>query len=325
MNKKNIITALLTIVATFTANAQLTDWQNLSNKNFVMRIIHDENYLYVGTKGGGLIKIDKQSGEQTVLYRADGSMTDNTIEDMAIHDGALWVGTGYNGLAKITDGHIEKFDMRNAGFFSNQHIGGFYFGNDGSMLVGGFSYLFQFDGKQVTNSFYITPLSPYAYVNSIKADKDGRIWVGCYDAQNRATLCVYTSQDLVPYTNTYRSINRLETDADGCLWMASERGLVKFDSGLLASTAATGLPTTPATLPYPATACMTSKSMPTTTSGWPPLATSALPASTAPTGTFTTSITPASRSTRFSESQSTPSVTLFGSPITQAAASPSPD
>ena len=219
MSKLTTLTTLLCLIA-LTAKAQLTDWQNISSKNFVTRIIHDANYLYVGTKGGGIVKIHKQSGEQTVLKRADGSMTGNSITDMALHNGELWVGTEFNGLAKITDGHIEKFDMRNAGFSSNQNVGGFYFGNDGNMLVGGFSYLYQFDGKQVTNSFYINPLSPYAYVNSIKADKDGRIWVGCYDAQNRATLCVYTSQDLVPYTNTYRSINRLETDADGCLWMA---------------------------------------------------------------------------------------------------------
>lgn len=226
--KQTIITVLLAIV-TVAANAQLTDWQNISSKNFVSRIIHDENYLYVGTKGGGIIKIDKHSGEQTVLCRADRSMTDNTIQDMTIHDGALWVGTGYNGLAKITDGRIEKFDMRNAGFQNSQNMGGFYFSNDGSILVGGIAFLYQFDGKRVTNSFYINPLSPFACVNSIKADKDGRIWVGCNDYLNQATLCVFTSEGLVPFTNMYRSINRIETDADGCLWMASDRGLVKFD------------------------------------------------------------------------------------------------
>ena len=228
MSKQTILTTLLCLAA-LTAKAQLTDWQNLSSKNFVSHIIHDENYLYVGTKGGGIIKIDKHSGEQTVLCRADGSMTDNTIQDMVIHDGALWVGTGYNGLAKITEDHIEKFDMRNAGFYSNQNVGGFYFGSDGPMLVGGIIYLYQFDGKRITNRFDINPISPFAYVNSIKADKDGRIWVGCYDALNQATLCIYSSDGLMPFTNTYRSISRLETDADGCLWMATERGLVKFD------------------------------------------------------------------------------------------------
>ncbi len=158
--KRTILTTILCL-AVFSVNALLTDWQNLTNKNRVWRIIHDENSLYVGTIGGGIVKIDKKTGEQTVLNRADGSMTDNTIQVMSIHDGALWVGTGYNGLAKLADGNIEKFDMRNAGFLNNQHISGFYFENDGTMLIGGIAYLYQFDGNQVTAIYDINPLSPY--------------------------------------------------------------------------------------------------------------------------------------------------------------------
>ncbi len=107
---------LLVVLTTVTALAQLTDWQNISSKNFVMKIIHDKDFLYVGTKGGGIVKIDKQSGQQIVLKRADGSMTGNSITDMTLHDGDLWVGTEYNGLARVNDSGIEKFDMKNAGF-----------------------------------------------------------------------------------------------------------------------------------------------------------------------------------------------------------------
>ena len=82
---------LLVVLTTVVAFAQLTDWQNISSKNFVMKIIHDENFLYVGTKGGGIVKIDKLSGQQTVLKRADGSMTGNSITDMTLHDGELGI------------------------------------------------------------------------------------------------------------------------------------------------------------------------------------------------------------------------------------------
>ena len=95
---KIIILNTLFFLIAITAQAQLTDWQNISSKNFVTKIIHDQSFLYVGTKGG-IVKIDKQSGEQTVLKRADGSMTSNSITDMAMHHGELWVGTEYNGLA----------------------------------------------------------------------------------------------------------------------------------------------------------------------------------------------------------------------------------
>ena len=228
MNKRTILTLLIAL-STLTAHAQLTGWRNISSKNFVVKIIHDQNFLYVGTKGGGIVKIDKQSGEQTVLKRADGSMTGNAITDMVLHDGELWVGTEYNGLAKVTDNGIDKFDIKKAGFLSNQHFSGFYFNADGTMFVGGIAYLYAFNGKKCTATYYINPLSPYAYVKKIRADRDGRIWVACYDALNSYNLCVFTSNDLVPYNIPYGKANNIETDKNGCLWIATNNGLVKFD------------------------------------------------------------------------------------------------
>ena len=227
MSRLSNIIVILFFVA-LSVHAQLTDWRNISSKNFVMKIIHDQNFLYVGTKGG-IVKIDKQSGEQTVLKRADGSMTGNSITDMVLHDGELWVGTEYNGLAKVTGNDIEKFDMKNAGFLSNQHLSGFYFNTDGTMLVGGIAYLYAFDGKKCTARYDINPLSPYAYVKKIRTDRDGRIWVASYDALNRYNLCVFTSSDLVPYSIPYGKVNNIETDKDGYLWIATNNGLVKFD------------------------------------------------------------------------------------------------
>jgi ligand-binding sensor domain-containing protein len=60
------------------------------------------------------------------------------------------------------------------------------------MLVGGIAYLYAFDGKKCTAVYDINPLSPYSYVKKIRADRDGRIWVACYDALNRYNLCVFT-------------------------------------------------------------------------------------------------------------------------------------
>lgn len=226
--KKSILIPLLSLIV-LTAKAQLTDWQNISSKNFVTKIIHDENYVYVGTHGGGIVKIHKQSGEQTVLKRADGSMTGNSITDMALHNGELWVGTEFNGIAKVTDGGIERFDKKNAGFRINQYFSGFFFKDDGTMLVGSIAYLYAFDGKKCTDAYDINILSLYTYVKKIRADRDGRIWVACYDALNKYNLCVSTPNDLVPYNIPYGRVNNIETDKDGCLWIATNKGLVKFD------------------------------------------------------------------------------------------------
>lgn len=228
--KKSIITVIFLFVTAITsAQHILTDWQNITSKNFVSRIIHDQNYLYVGTMGGGLIKINKQTGEQTLLCRANGDITDNSIIDMALHDGDLWIGTKHYGLAKISDEGIEKFGERNAGFAIQQYIAGIYFDSDGGMLVGGLTALYRFDGKRCTDSYEINIISPFAYVTCIKADASGRVWVSCYDALGRATLCIFTQEGLVPISHPYGSINRIEIDDKGCLWLASEAGLIKYD------------------------------------------------------------------------------------------------
>ena len=228
MNKRSILTLFVTLIV-ITAQAQLTNWRNISSKNFVMKIIHDQHFLYVGTKGGGIVKIDKQSGQQTLLNRADGSMTGNSITDMALHNGELWVGTEYNGLARVTDNGIEKFDMKNAGFRFNQFFSGFFFKDDGTMLIGSIAYLYAFNGKKCTAIYDINPLSPYTYVKKIRADADGRIWVACYDALNSYNLCIFTSEGLSPFNVTYGNVNTIETDKDGCLWIATNNGLVKYD------------------------------------------------------------------------------------------------
>jgi ligand-binding sensor domain-containing protein len=226
---KRIILSLILALVTVMVYAQLTDWQNISSKNFVSKIIHDQNYLYVGTKGGGIVKIDKLSGQQTILKRADGSMTGNSITDMALHNGELWVGTEYNGLAHVADGDIEKFYKKNAGFENKQHISGIYFNNDGTMLVGSIAFLYMFNGEQCTAEYNINSISPYTYVKKIRADVDGRIWVACYDALNRNNLCIFTSEGMVCFNNPYGNVNNIETDKDGFLWMVTNNGLVKFD------------------------------------------------------------------------------------------------
>lgn len=189
---------LLVALATVAAYAQLTDWQNISSKNFVMKIIHDENFLYLGTKGGGIVKMDKQSGKQTVLKRADGSMTGNSITDMTLHDGDLWVGTEYNGLARVNDSGIEKFDMKNAGFLNNQNFSGIYFNADRTMLVGSIAFLYAFDGRKCTAEYDINLLSPYAYVKKNSS---------------------------LPEAN----IMDLTFDANGNLWLMGDRFITKFD------------------------------------------------------------------------------------------------
>ncbi|MBQ2165697.1 MAG: hypothetical protein II447_02865, partial [Bacteroidaceae bacterium] len=52
--------------------------------------------------------------------------------------------------------------------------------------------------------------------------------MACYDALNMYNLCLFTTNDLVPYNIPYGKANKIETDKDGCLWIATNNGLVNF-------------------------------------------------------------------------------------------------
>jgi hypothetical protein len=51
MKRKLFTLFVLLIAITCVAQPELSDWKNISSKNFISRIIHDQNYLYVSAMG----------------------------------------------------------------------------------------------------------------------------------------------------------------------------------------------------------------------------------------------------------------------------------
>ena len=52
MKRKLFTLFVLLIAITCVAQPELSDCKNISSKNFISRIIHDQNYLYVSAMGG---------------------------------------------------------------------------------------------------------------------------------------------------------------------------------------------------------------------------------------------------------------------------------
>ena len=46
------------------AQTHLTDWKNLNSKSTITCITHNTDYLYASTMGGGIVQINKRTGEQ---------------------------------------------------------------------------------------------------------------------------------------------------------------------------------------------------------------------------------------------------------------------
>jgi len=88
--------------------------------------------------GGGVVKIDKSSGEQTLLCRANRDIPDNSVIDMTLHNDELWLGMKYYGWCKMKNNTQIVYNKKNTGFHEQQYMSGI----DVELLAQTFSTLF---------------------------------------------------------------------------------------------------------------------------------------------------------------------------------------
>lgn len=210
----------------------LTDWHGIANKNYVYRIIHDSENLYISSLGAGVTVIEKATGIQKTFNRADEKSFDNSILDMAMYDGELWATGRYYGFGKLSDYGNTKFDMVQAGCLNTQWMQGILIENPTDILIGGLLAFYQFDGNMCTYSYFLNPLSPMAMVTDIKQNTKGEVFVSCYDwGAVDNSLFKFSEGELKRITNPCYRINRMAVNGEA-IWLASDgNGLVKYNDG----------------------------------------------------------------------------------------------
>ena len=104
--------------------AQNTEWINYTNGDNVNALAENGEYIWAGTNGG-LVKIDKTSGEIAFYNRANSGLPHNQVNSIAIDDsGNKWIGTGVEwsgggGLASFDGTNWTVYNESNSGLPSN--------------------------------------------------------------------------------------------------------------------------------------------------------------------------------------------------------------
>ncbi len=127
--------------------------------------------MWIGTKGGGLLRFEKN--QIRLFDAAKVGLPSDTVTALAqAADSALWVGTS-NGLAKFLDGAATPVPA-----LAGLVITAIAAGSNGQIWVGTQDDgLFYFDGKdwgQPPGS--IKP--PAQHITAILVDQQGAVWVG---------------------------------------------------------------------------------------------------------------------------------------------------
>jgi ligand-binding sensor domain-containing protein len=236
--------------------------------DFCRAISVDEQNLWIATTKG-LVKMNKITGEQTLLTMKDGLPDNNLLDVEKDKNGNLWICTQTKGIAKWNGTAWTQFTQENSGLLNNQYCTRIAFDADGTPWIATLGALQHFDGKNwETFTSPKAAIANFWFVYALKFDSKGQLWVGgsaldwsfaqmegpkfkILDVTNPVTaieegqngiiwlglsngLATYNNNVLTKYDSgnfDFSTIRDIKKDAQGNLWIASGKQLVKMSDG----------------------------------------------------------------------------------------------
>lgn len=131
----------------------------------------ENNRLLIGYKGLGVL--DLASGEFAQYTMNEGLLWDS-VADMAVDGGDIWVANGYKGIAKIANGQVTTFSAANG--MPDERASALAFADDGTLWVGASNGLLSYNAGQWQYFSTDTPARLYS-ISELEISPDGKIWV----------------------------------------------------------------------------------------------------------------------------------------------------
>ncbi|MBB2144899.1 response regulator [Pedobacter sp. LMG 31464] len=171
--------------------------------NSAIRAIHEDRYqqLWIGTEGGGLLKLDRKTKKFVRYIQADGLPSNSILNILEDNNGNLWCST-YNGLSKFNS---KTFKVKN--YFATDGLQSNQFNynaalrlRNGELLFGGINGFNKFspDSIQINKRVPKIVITDFR-VNNIPIDEDP-------DYQNELSV-VGIEKISIPYNAAVISVN----------------------------------------------------------------------------------------------------------------------
>jgi signal transduction histidine kinase/ligand-binding sensor domain-containing protein len=199
--------------------------------------------LWIGT-AGGLNRLDPRTNRFTDFTHdpEDPSSLSGNRVNVLLPDksGAIWVGTRYDGLNRLdpSTGEFTRYQNRPDDPLSlgDDRVWALYEDHLGAVWVGTLNGISVLDPESDQFIRYQhDPQDPNSLssnsVFSFYEDPDGFMWIGTWGGglnrfdRSTGTFDHFTEGDGLPNDTIYG----IEVDADGHLWMSTNRGLSRFD------------------------------------------------------------------------------------------------
>ena len=195
------------------------------DKNSVLGLYSDDQNLYIGTEGQGMIMVGEQNA---VRYDTSNGLSGNVVTSFAgSSQSRLWIGTLDGGLSILTQGKVRSYSGNSA--LGTDGVYSLYEDSKGAIWIGTDQGVFVYRNGRIEAH----PGKPAKNITAFTEGKDGT-WVGTYDQG----LYMYKSgafTEVLSATEVKADIVlSLYEAANGALWIGTyEHGLLRYDAGSL--------------------------------------------------------------------------------------------
>jgi ligand-binding sensor domain-containing protein len=101
------ISFLILLISAYLIHSQTQEWIVFTSGKDIWCLADEGQYLWVGTDGQGLIKLNKSTGEFIVYDKCNSKLPHNWVPAIAIDgQGNKWIGTDGGGLAVYREGGV---------------------------------------------------------------------------------------------------------------------------------------------------------------------------------------------------------------------------
>lgn len=220
------------------------DKNSISSNSMAGIYEDDDGLLWVGTTHSGINIIDRKNSNVnriTTEGKEGESLSDNRISDIVGFKNEIWIATS-NGLNKY-DKDTKKITVyHNDGYNNslvNDNVKNLHIDEEGLLWITTRSGICTFDRKDTfkdyTNIFEETGLSE-VYFSDVYEDSDGLMWFASalndglikYNKETEEVK-VYKNNPNDENSISSNSVKSIQEDSLGCLWIATNYGLNKFD------------------------------------------------------------------------------------------------
>jgi ligand-binding sensor domain-containing protein len=230
---KAFISLVFVLIVINPSLSQTQEWIVFTSWKTIWCLADEGQYLWVGTAGGGLVKLNKSTGKFIVYDEWNSKLPDNFVRAIAIDGGGnKWIGTGGGGLAKFDGVNWTVYNTSNSGLPSN-YVRAIAIDGGGNKWIGtGGGGLAKFDGVNWTVYNTLNSGLPSDYVYAIAIDGQGNKWIGTYGGGlakfDGVNWTVYRTSNSGLPDNLVRAI---AIDGQGNKWIGTLGGLAVYREG----------------------------------------------------------------------------------------------